>query len=170
MGTKDVLARSELFEHLPELQLSKLANQSRGFTYQAGESIFREGDEAAELYVLTDGQVALDIEIRPVPERPAMSTTVEIITKDECFGWSSLAEPHVYTASARCTTPCTVVALRGDMLRKAMEDDPYLGHQVMSRLARIVSSRLAHTRMRLTTGLGLILREEESRLSAGVSG
>lgn len=39
------------------------------------------------------------------------------------------------------------------------------GHRVTGRLVQMVSRRLAHTRMRLTTGLGLVLRGEDPNLS-----
>ena len=165
MAMIDALARSELFGHLQRQHLVKLANRSRGFTYAAGQMVFSEGDEATEVYILTEGRVALEIEIRPVADRPAIPTTVELVTENECFGWSPLAEPYIYTASARCMTPCTAVALKGDVLRKAMSDDPAMGHQVMGKLVQMVSRRLARTRMRLTTGLGIVLRGEESDLS-----
>ena len=38
-------------------------------------------------------------------------------------------------------------------------------HRVMGRLVQMVSRQLAHTRMRLTTGLGLVLRGEDPDLS-----
>ena len=165
MAMIDALAHSELFGHLQRQHLETLANRSRGFTFAAGDTIFREGDEATEVYILTEGRVALEIGIRPVADRPALPTTVELVTENECFGWSPLVEPHVYTASARCLAPCTVIALKGDVLRKAMSDDPAMGYQVMGKLAQMVSRRLARTRMRLTTGLGLVLRGEDSDLS-----
>ena len=164
MTIVDALTRSELFGHLPRQRLEKLSVLCRGFSYGADEVIFKEGDEANEVYILTDGRVALEIEIRPVADRPAIPTAVELVTKNECFGWSPLAEPYVYTASARCVTPCTVLALKGELLRQAMKDDPVLGYEVMGKLVQMVSHRLANTRMRLTTGLGLILQGEELEL------
>ncbi len=168
MAIVDALARSELFGHLSQQRLEKLSALCRGFSYRADEVIFKEGDEATEVYILTDGRVTLEIEIRPVADRPAIPTAVELVTENECFGWSPLVEPYVYTASARCVTPCTVIALKGDMLRQAMKNDPALGHEVMGKLVQMVSHRLANTRMRLTTGLGLILRGEELEL-AGIA-
>ncbi|GAI54829.1 unnamed protein product [marine sediment metagenome] len=121
----------------------------------------KEGDEATELYVLTDGRVALEMEVRPVPDRPAIPTAVEVVSKGEGFGWSSLVEPHIYTLSARCMTNCTVLAIKGDVLRKTIADDPGLGYELMKRVARLISLRLAHTRLRLISGLGLTLLGKE---------
>lgn len=161
MGMIDTLRSSEFFGDLGIDPLQKVSMLCRGGSYREGMIIFKEGDEAAELYLLTDGRVALEMEVRPVPDRPAIPTALEVITKGECLGWSALVEPYLYTLSARCLTNCTVLAIKGDMLRKAMADDPAMGHEVMRRLAQIISLRLTHTRLRLTSGLGLVLLGKE---------
>jgi CRP-like cAMP-binding protein len=124
-------------------------------------TIFKEGDEATELYILTEGRVALEMDIRPVPDRPAIPTAVDVITKGESLGWSALVEPYVYTLSARCLTNCQVLALKGEMLRNVMADDRDLGYELMKRLAKLISLRLTYTRLRLTSGLGLVLLGRE---------
>ena len=158
MATADVLGRSELFENLEAAQLERLAGLCREFSCRAGEMIFREGDEAADLYVLTTGRVALEIDILVVPGRPAVPTAVDLVGPHDCFGWSA---PNIYTASARCMSASAGVAMSGDALRRVMEDEPALGCAVMSRLALTVSNRLTHTRMRLTTQLARLMDREE---------
>jgi len=161
MAIIDTLKSSELFGGLETAHLEKFSVLCRGGSYKQGMMIFNEGDEAAELYILTDGRVALEMEVRPVPNRPAIPTALEVVIKGESFGWSALVEPYVYTLSARCMTNCTVLAIKGDMLRKAMADDPVLGYEVMGKLTQLISLRLTHTRLRLTSGLGLILLGKE---------
>jgi len=165
MAIIDTLKSSELFGGLETAHLEKFSVLCRGGSYKQGMMIFNEGDEAAELYILTDGRVALEMQVCPVPNRPAIPTALEVVTKGECFGWSALVEPYVYTLSARCMTNCTVLAIKGDMLRKAMADDPVLGYEVMRKLAQLISLRLTHTRLRLTSGLGLILLGKELTVS-----
>jgi CRP-like cAMP-binding protein len=165
MAIIDTLKSSELFEGLETGHLEKVSVLCRGGSYKEGMMVFKEGDEAAEFYVLTGGRVALEMEVCPVPDRPAIPTAGEVVTKGDCFGWSALVEPHVYTLSARCMTNCTVLAIKGDMLRKAMADDPSLGYQAMKKLTQLVSLRLAHTRLRLISGLGLLLLGKELELS-----
>ncbi len=165
MAMVDILKGSELFGGLGVEDLEKVAVLCRGGSYQQGTNIFNEGDEAIELYILTSGRVALEMDVRPVPDRPTIPTAVEIVTEGECFGWSALVEPYVYTLSARCMTNCTTLAIKGDMLQKAMSDDSLLGYGVMKRLARLISLRLTHTRVRLTSGLGLIMLGKEWGIS-----
>jgi len=117
------------------------------------------------LYILTEGRVALEMELRPVADRPAIPTAVEVVTKGECFGWSALVEPYVYTLSARCMTNCTVLAIKGDMLHRTMADNPRLGYEVMKKLTQLISFRLTYTRLRLTTGLGLVLLGKELQVA-----
>jgi len=157
----DTLKSSELFGGLETGHLEKVSVLCRGGSYREGMMMFKEGDEATEFYVLTEGRVALEMEVRPVPNRPAIPTAVEVVSKGESFGWSVVVEPYVYTLSARCMTNCTVLAIKGDMLRKVMADDAGLGFELMKRLARLISLRLTHTRLRLTSGLGLILLGKE---------
>ena len=127
--------------------------------------IFKEGEKASELYILTDGRIALEMEVKPVPNRPAIPTALEVVSKDEFFGWSALVEPYVFTLSARCMTPCTTVAIKGDMLLKTMNDDTLLGYEVMRELCKLISLRLANTRLRLINGIRLALLDKEIKLT-----
>ena len=161
MAIIDTLKSSELFEGLETRLLEKVSTLCRGGSYKEGNIIFKEGDEATELYILTDGRVALEMDVRPVPDRPAIPTAVEVVSKGESFGWSALIEPHIYTLSARCVTNCTVLAIKGDVLLNVMAEDTDLGFELMKRLAQLVSIRLAYTRLRLTSGLGLFLLGNE---------
>ena len=161
MTTVDVLGRCELFRHLETRHLERLSNMCREFSCQAGEVIFREGDNAVDLYVLADGRVALETEIVVVPGRPAVPTTVDLVGSNDCFGWSAVVEPNLYTASARCMSASSGVAISGDALREIMGESPALGREVMDRLAQCVAQRLAHTRIRLTTQIARLLDREE---------
>jgi len=161
MALIDTLKSSELFGGLEVNHLEEVANLCRGNSYRKGETIFREGDEAKELYVLADGRVALEMEVRPLPDHPSIPTAVEVVTEGETFGWSALVEPYVYTLSARCMAHCRVLAIDGDMLRQVMAGDISLGYELMKRLTKIISLRLSHTRLRLISGLGLVLLEKE---------
>jgi len=157
----DTLKSSEFFGGLETGYMKKVGTLCRGGSYQKGEMIFKEENEAKEIYVLVDGRVALEMEVRPVPSRPGIPTAVEVVTQGETLGWSALVEPCVYTLSARCITNCRVLAIKGDMLRKVMADDVGLGYELMKRLTKIISSRLTNTRLRLTSGVGLVLLGKE---------
>jgi len=165
MTLVDTLKSSELFGGLEVSHLETVADLCRGSSYRKGETIFNEGDEAKEVYILADGRVALEMEVRPLPDRPGIPTAVEVVTEGETLGWSALVEPYVYTLSARCLAPCRVLAINGDMVRGIMADDLYLGYELMKRLTKIISLRLSNTRLRLMSGLGLVLLDKELKPS-----
>jgi CRP-like cAMP-binding protein len=157
----NTLKSSELFGTLETEHLEKVSAICREESYKEGVMIFSAGNEATDLYVLTDGRVALEMEVRPVPDRPAIPIAVEVVTKGGSFGWSAVVEPNVYTLSARCITDCAVLTIKGDILRTVMADDTSLGFELMKHLARLARLRLVETRARLTSGLGLLLLGKE---------
>ncbi len=161
MTTIDSLKSSELFGALEAEYLEKVSALCRAESYQKDIVIFKEGNEATDLYVLTEGRVSLEMEVRPVPDRPAIPIAVEVVTKGGSFGWSAVVEPNVYTLSARCMTNCALLAVNGDALRKVMADDNSLGFELMKHLARLARLRLVENRLRLTSGLGLLLLGKE---------
>lgn len=69
MSVANSLLNSELFRNLESRHVAKLSPLCRGLSYREGMTIFKEGDEATELYILTEGRVALEMDIRPVPNQ-----------------------------------------------------------------------------------------------------
>lgn len=161
MAIIDELSKSELFGEMELSQLEQISVLCRGVSYREGTKIFKEGDKAASLYVLTNGTVILEMDVRPLPNGPSIPTAVEVVNKSQCFGWSAVVEPYIYTLSARCTTNCTALDIKGDVLQTAMARDPSLGLELMKRVSRLISMRLAHTRLRLISGLGIALSGRE---------
>lgn len=161
MAIIDILKTSEIFSRMKKEQLEKIAPLCRSESFQTGAVVFTEGDEAKELYVLVAGKVAIEMNVQPVADRPAIPTAVDLIVKSEVFGWSSLVEPYRYTSTARCLANCAVLAIKGEVLRKYMSDDTSLGFELMTGLVQLVSRRHTNTRLRLISGIGLIMLTRE---------
>lgn len=157
----DVLKDSELFRGMEADRLEKLAVLCRGERFPKDATIFDEGGKATDLYVLQSGMAVLEMQVRPLPDRLAIPTPLETVVPGECFGWSALVEPYSYVFSARAITNCMALAIQGDSLRRTILDDPGLGCELMSALTRLVARRLVDTRLRLTSGMGMILHAHE---------
>jgi CRP-like cAMP-binding protein len=157
----DVLKDAELFRGLDADRLEKLSTLCRGERYPKDATIFEEGGEATDLYVLQSGMAVLEMQLRPIPDRPVIPTPLESVVPGECFGWSALVEPFSYMLSARAITNCTTLALASDRLGQVIVDDPTLGCELMSALTRLIARRLVDTRLRLTSGLGMVLQTHE---------
>lgn len=152
-----LLRRFGIFEGLKEEELGKIASICREEVYDAGEVIFEEGERADDLYIVVDGEVALEMGLELFPHAPLRETEIEVVRRGEAFGWSALVEPHILTLSAKCNTKTKVIAIEGTALKRLLESDHHLGYKLMARIARIVASRLRDTREKLTD----FLRGEE---------
>jgi CRP-like cAMP-binding protein len=60
----------------------------------------------------------------------------------EAIGWSSMAGNGVYTASAECVIPATILKIGKERLSQILEQDPASGLAFYRRLARMIGRRL----------------------------
>lgn len=117
-----------LREMLPPLDPSPAATTLRSMhrkTFQPGELIFREGDEAHDAYWIISGRVEISIE---TPQGPSVLTTLE---EGEIFGEMGMIDDLPRAASARATTATEVdVVNERDFHNEVLRDEarllPYL--------------------------------------------
>ena len=140
MSIKQALATSQLFGGLTGDELDKISQLCREQVYKPGTSIFREGDEAKELYIVQDGRVALEVTLR-LGSGPGRQGTIDVITKGATLGCSAICETQMCTASARCIEKTKVLAFNGEKLCHFLEENVYAGYTIMRRLASIWRSR-----------------------------
>jgi CRP/FNR family cyclic AMP-dependent transcriptional regulator len=133
------------FQELEPDIFDKIAGICELTNYEAGHTLFREGDKEDYLYIVIEGRVALEIH---VPGRGKMRVyTAEAM---DIIGWSSIT-PVVRqrTASARVVLPSRLVRMQATQLYKLCDEDHDLGYVVMRRLSNVVASRLLTTRLQL---------------------
>ena len=112
--------------------------------WNAGITVFREGDLDSFLYLVEEGRVAIEI---AVPGRGRL--TILTVGPGEVFGWSSLFLQRAKTASARTVEPTRALALAAGRLRELCDADPRFGYLLTRRILDVVSERLKATRMQL---------------------
>lgn len=144
------LGKVPIFEGLTDDELERIANLCREEVYEAGVTIFEEGEAADYLYLVEEGEVVLGMELELQPYASPKQTTIEVATKGEVFGWSALVEPHILTLSAKCTERAKVIVIKGSDLLNLFDNAPHIGHSVMGRVTQVVASRLKDTRQKLT--------------------
>jgi CRP/FNR family cyclic AMP-dependent transcriptional regulator len=133
------------FQELNPSIFEKIAAICELVTFEAGHTLFREGDKEDYLYIMVEGRVALEIH---VPGRSKM----RIYTAEpmDIVGWSSIT-PVVRqrTAAARAVLPSRLVRMPASQLYKLCDEDHDLGYLVMRRLANVIAGRLLTTRLQL---------------------
>lgn len=103
--------------------------------YEKGTTIFNQGEEADNLYILREGTLNLMV-------KNGGSLVFSLSEPGEVFGWSSLFESGRYTASGICDTDLKVVKIGRKELYTILKHNPEDGFTVMRRLAGVIANRL----------------------------
>jgi len=129
------IQQSDLFWGMNRDFVKEVMNIAEKESYQKGDFLFREGDPATNFYILIKGRVKLTI-----GEAGQMVYTVD--RAGEAFGWSSLIERDVYSASGECTQETILQKFDSRALLNFLEKDPMNGLIFIKRLAGLIGNRL----------------------------
>jgi CRP-like cAMP-binding protein len=146
MTAKQVLRNCEVFSALGDADLEKVAGSVLEKHFEAGTTLFQEGDSAEELFVLQEGRVALQMTLPKALAQTGRRVTVDVISGNELVGWSAIVEPYVYTLTAVCLQDVKTLSLSGTKLRWLLRDEHKIGHEILEGLIKVVASRLDDTR------------------------
>ena len=130
-----VLAGVDLFRTLPADALELVAAAARTRTLQRGDVLFSEGDEAADLYVVERGRIAI---ANRSPE--GRESVVALMEAGDLFGEMSLFDGQGRSAEARALEPSRVYEVPFAPLREVLQRRPELLWGVVGLLARRLRS------------------------------
>jgi CRP-like cAMP-binding protein len=133
--------------------IARLNEATRYVSMPARHRIFEEGGTADRFWLITAGQVALDVH---VPGHGPV--IIETLGRGEVIGWSWLFPPFQWLLGAVTMQPTQAFEIDGRAVRGMCDADPVLGHELTRRLITVVVRRLQATRMRLLNVYG---RQEE---------
>jgi CRP/FNR family transcriptional regulator, cyclic AMP receptor protein len=100
-------------------------------SFKAGDIIFREGDNALDLFVIKSGQVRIQIGNRTVAE----------LTPDTIFGEMALIDDEPRSATAVALTDVVLVPVSEKQFLFMVSQTPYFALKVM----RVLATRLRET-------------------------
>lgn len=98
---------------------------------QAGQALFREGDEGNQMYVLETGTAEVIVQNR----------VVETLEHGSIVGEMGLVSPGPHSASVIAKTDCEFVAVDEKRFQFLVQQTPYFAIQVM----RLMAERLRAT-------------------------
>lgn len=120
----------------------------------AGTTIFDQGEEAVNLYIVVEGEV--EIRYKPDDGPPLVITHVR---PENVVGWSAALGNPLYTSSAVCIEDTTIYSISGSELRQLCENHPEICPIILDRLATMIAKRLRNTHSHiinlLRQGLGI---------------
>jgi CRP-like cAMP-binding protein len=128
-----------LLGYLKDFMLQKIAEITLITKIDAGNYIFREGEDAKHLYSIIDGKVGLEIE-----KNSSTRILVDTLSQGQTFGFSALVdnEEKKYTSSAKAITDAKVFFWKATDLESIFKQDRELGLMFMRRIAKIIKARL----------------------------
>ena len=143
-ATVDDLVEHRFFHGLRREHLEALVDCAHVRDYGQGAFLFRQGDHAADFFLLRNGSVAIEV---AAPPRGTLS--LQTVHADEVMGWAWIVEPFVHRFDARATEPTQVIELNGDCLRGKLDADHEFAYQLLRRFVGVVADRLEAARLQL---------------------
>jgi CRP-like cAMP-binding protein len=142
------LTHFSFFRDLGAADLKIIAPLFSVRTYPTNAIIIEQGEVAACLYLLAQGEVS--IRYKPYDGE---TITLNRIRAGGVFGWSAVLGNQVYSSSVICNQSCEVLFISGPNLRNLLQEHPQTGRIVLDRLARAVSSRWVNAHAQIKTML-----------------
>lgn len=138
------LKQSDIFWGTGKEFMKQVMNISIKESHNRGDFLFQEGDKADSFYTLIKGRIRLSI-------GETGQTVYTVSHAGEAFGWSSLIGRDVYTSSAECMEPTSLMKIDRDKLLKIMEEDTSNGLILFRQLAGTLGNRLLQIYKRIFT-------------------
>lgn len=140
------LVETPFFKDLTREQYDLLFPLFESFSASSGTEVFKQGDEARYLYIILQGEVA--IEYKPY-DGPKITLT-HLHTCD-IFGWSSVVGSRSYTSDAISATPVETLRIRGSDLKRLYMEHPSVLQSILEKLAESVSPRWIDSKHQIHT-------------------
>lgn len=141
---ESILTESRFLAGMKKEQLELITGCASNVRFEAGQYLFREGEEANHFYLLRHGMVSLELYS---PEKGPIS--IHTMGEGDTLGWSWLIPPYRWMYDARAVELTRAIALDGKCLRGKCENDHDLGYELYKRVASILTDSLAAANIQL---------------------
>ena len=129
------IQQADLFWGMKRDFVKELMNIAEKESYKKGHFIFHKGDPATYFYILIKGRVKLRI-------GDAGGVTYTVDHAGEAFGWSSLIDRDVYSASGECLEETILQKFDKNKVHSILDKDPVNGLIFFKRFAGTIGNRL----------------------------
>ncbi len=141
---ESILTESRFLAGMKKEQLELITGCATNVRFDAGQYLFREGEEANHFYLIRHGMVSLELYS---PEKGSIS--IQTMGEGDTLGWSWLIPPYRWMSDARAVELTRAIALDGKCLREKCEKDHDLGYELFKRVANILTDSLAAANIQL---------------------
>jgi CRP/FNR family transcriptional regulator, cyclic AMP receptor protein len=139
-----IIAQQPFFKGLSGPHLQLLADSAMVTEFKPGQWIFRQGDPANRFYLILEGKVLIESEVK---ERGMIP--IRTLGPGDELAWAWLFPPYYMHFNACAIEPTRAIFFYGTRLREQCEANHELGYQLMKRIAQVVIRNLNATQQRL---------------------
>jgi CRP-like cAMP-binding protein len=139
MVSREDLKSTMVLRYLSDEMLDKIIPIVDILHFDEREVIFREGNKGLRFYLLKRGKVVLEKRISD-----KLSFAAGSVKPGYSFGWSAMLEEGDYTLDAVAAEPCEVYSIKGEKIRRLLNDDHTMGYAMTQGLLRVLKRRLDH--------------------------
>jgi CRP-like cAMP-binding protein len=138
-----VLRKHPFVDDFRPEHIERLRTLAREVSFDCDQTIFREGDDCHDFYLIVAGRVALEM------QEPDYVLRVQTLSAGDELGWSAILMGRGKYFQARALEPVEALAFDGPQLFDACREDRAFGFALMFRMLGVVSERLQATRLQL---------------------
>lgn len=143
-GLDDILAGHPVFKDFDKETIDLLVGCARNEHFPHGQTIYREGDAADKVYLIREGDIA--VEISTAHHEPII---VETLRAGDVLGWSWMVPPYTHMSDARALNDVRAISLDAACMRNKAEQTPALGYQMFRHFVPHMATRFRALRMQL---------------------
>lgn len=134
------LSNVPVFNGLSRKELREVDNIIHRREYQAGETIFHQGDPGLGMYIIIQGRV--QIVNKQDPDNPIIYSE---LGNGDFFGDLSLVDESDRSATALASADTRIIAFFRPELKDILTRFPSLGNKILLNLAQVIAQRLRKT-------------------------
>lgn len=146
MSVATILAQADIFDELSTTQLELIASICSENYYQMGDTIFEENTAGGEMYIIAEGEVAIQVDPAIIGSDSSGPHTIATLRRGQSFGEVTLVDEGLRSAGARCMKPNThLIVIPREKLMMLCDMYPQLGYKLMRNLAADLAMKIRHT-------------------------
>jgi len=145
MARVEEFNKFDFFNAFSEKQLAELIKVTGKKTYAKGSYIYKEGDRANQIFIVSKGWVSL----RKIDPEKDIGISFENRGRGELFGTACFMKPQEYTLNAICMEDSEVLAMDADKLFDLFQKDYQIGYLFLKEIATVYFERYKNVKRQL---------------------
>ncbi|HUT44028.1 MAG TPA: cyclic nucleotide-binding domain-containing protein [Desulfobacterales bacterium] len=145
MTKVDDFNKFDFFNAFSKDQLAGLAKVTETKTFKKGSEIYKEGDRANHIFLVSKGWVSL----RKIDPERDLGIAFENREKGELFGTACFMKPQEYTLNAICMEDSEVMAMDADKLFDLFQKDYQIGYLFLKEVGKVYFERYKSVKRQL---------------------